>query len=332
MQHIKTQEPSSTKTKLKNIKNIPAEHYPALGAGLVKLSKKILFIILYPFIWFRREFGRFREFLSINTARPLTDNEWYFVCSWPIFLVVIGSLLGLILGIIGYFINTAEFLAGVNTALRPFQGIANLITDIYHVLVIIFSTIWNALSALNDFILANTFYTKNISIPFTLVAIIELIVLLGLLAFTESKVFAVIMKYVNKVLTIVYKTLYKFFKGIHSRIWHFLIYKVGRAIMGGKRMDNYNITFFKKLLIATFLFSFVVFFGGLLIFIGQQNLVSFRDALVSIAYLILMLFIAGVIAGIPVTYAYMRFLSLSSGYRYYLKTTETTTQVTETTK
>lgn len=323
MQQIKTND-SPPKAKLRNIKKISPEHYPSLGTGLYNFIKWVLFIIFYPFIWFVREFKRFGKLLSVKSARPLTDDELYFVCSWPIFLVVIGSLLGLILGIIGYFINTAEFLAGVNTAVRPFQGIGDLITNIYNLLVVIFSAIWNALSALNDFILANTFYTKNIAIPFTLLAIIELLLILGIVAFIESKIFAVIAKYVNKVLNIVYKILYKFFKGIDSRIWRFLVYRIGRTIMGGDRVTRYNITYFRKLLIATFLFSFVVFFGGLLIFIGQQHLISFKDALVSIAYLILVLFIAGVIAGTPVTYTYMKFLSRFSGYRYYLKSNEVT--------
>lgn len=92
--------------------------------------------------------------------------------------------------------------------------------------------------------------------------------------------------------------------------------------MGNEKLEKYNILYFKKLIKATFYFSFIVFFGGIIIFLGQKNLYQFKDAISSILFLIAVLLIAGLMAGFPVTYSYMKFLNNYSEYKYILKKKE----------
>ena len=231
---------------------------------------------------------------------------------------MLGSILGLILGIIGAVTNSKEFWNRVADAGRPLSFLGNLLDGSYQLLTVILGLLFDFLVIVNNILLDYTYNSKIITIPFTIDALLLLVAFLIVLAFLESKIYVIISKYIHLVFNKIYNFLYLIFANLHRRIWLFLIYKIGKKVMGGKKLETYNILFYKKLLIATFIFSFIVFFGGIIIFIGQSNLVTFSDAITSILYLISVLFIAGIIAGFPVTYSYMRFLSNFSEYKYII--------------
>ena len=315
--------PSIFKTNpKKELKTVDGLINESLTKKIFLFVKTILYIVFLPFIWFKREFSRFKKILANKSARSLTEDEIYFISSWPIFLALMGSLLGLILGLIGAITNSKAFWERVQQTGKPFEWIGTILNSIYVALAQILGYFFDLLVIINNILLDYIIYSKNISIPLTVDALLLLIVFLLMIVFIESKVYAFISKYVNIVVDKVYALLYKIFNNLPTKIWLFLIYKVGKRVMGNEKLEKYNILFFKKLILATFYFSFIVFFGGIVIFLGQRNLYQFKDAISSILFLIAVLLIAGIIAGFPVTYFYMKFLSNYSEYKYILRNKE----------
>lgn len=310
---------TNSKKELKTV-NEPINESSAKKIFL--LIKTILYIIFLPFIWFKREFSRFKKILANKSSRSVTEEEIYFISSWPIFLALMGSILGFILGLIGAITNSKAFWARVQQTGKPFEWIGNILNGIYIVLAKILGYFFDLLVIINNILLDYIIYSKNIAIPLTVDALLLLIVFLLMIVFIESKVFTFISKYVKIVVDKVYALLYKIFNNLPTKIWLFMIYKVGKRVMGNEKLEKYNILYFKKLILATFYFSFIVFFGGIVIFLGQKNLYQFKDAISSILFLITVLLIAGIIAGFPVTFSYMKFLSNYSEYKYIIKNKE----------
>ncbi len=303
-----------------NINPIPNQIKKTIKKLLYLLQRLIAFLF-FPFVWFGKEIKRFQIFLSIKSGRKISEEEKYFLCSWPIFLSLFGGILGLILGIIGAIINTEGFLERLETVLRQFEWLKVLITIFQVVLGGIIEISIRILFSINDLLINNLILTPNIFVLYTFGSFLFLVICLIILLIFESSLFKIITDLLKNVFLAIASFIFRFIKFFPNKLWYIFIYKIGMFTMGGARINKYNSKSYKRILTATFFFSFIVFFGGILIFFGIPELVSFSDVFDSISYLILILFIAGGIAGFPVTYVYMRFLFAFSQERYYLDST-----------
>ena len=302
---------------------IQAEDFIALGAGLLSIISRILIIILYPFVYIWRNLGRLRVFLWTKAARPLTREEMKFISSWPLFLTIIGILLGIIFGLFGFLVAQDEVLLQLKDVSDFFSFLGGLIVGIIDVIAIILGAFWDILVGLKNFVL--DVFSSDFLMSFIFVAIVGFIGTIFILVILESRLLDRILDGLSKIFENIFSLPRKTYNYLDKVIWNSIIQKLGRPVVGGEKIENFSNVFYKRLIMATFIFSLLSFVISLyaLFFVQYKNLpdiLNDNTKLVStLSIIILVLFLTGIFTGFPVTFFYMWLLSSLSGEKYSLK-------------
>ncbi|OLS26237.1 MAG: hypothetical protein HeimC3_10160 [Candidatus Heimdallarchaeota archaeon LC_3] len=312
-----------TKAKFDLSDGIQAEDFIALGSGLLLFIWRILAIVFYPFIYIWRNLGRLRMFLITKSARPLTKEEIKFISSWPLFLTIIGIMLGIIFGLFGFLVAQDEVLLQLQDISNFLSFIGGIIVGIIDVITIILGAIWDLLVSLKDFVL--DVFSSDFLMSFIFVAIIGFIGAIVILLILESRILERIIEGLKSVFENIFALPRKSYDYLDKVVWNSIVQKLGRPIVGGEKIENYSNVFYKRLIMATFIFSLLFFVISLyaLFFIQYKDLsgvLSDNTTLVStLSVIILVLILTGIFTGFPVTFFYMWLLSKLSGEKYSLK-------------
>ncbi|MHA1991796.1 MAG: hypothetical protein ACW98A_12580 [Candidatus Hodarchaeales archaeon] len=312
-----------TKAKFDLSDGIQAEDFIALGTGLLSFIWRILVIIFYPFIYIWRNLGRLRVFLTTKAARPLTREEIKFISSWPLFLTIIGIMLGLVFGLFGFLVAQDEVLLQLQDISNFLSFIGGIIVGIIDIIAIILGAIWDILVGLKNFVL--DVFSSDFLMSFIFVAFLGFIGAIVVLLILESRILGRIIDSLSGVIDNIFALPRRTYNYLDKVIWNSVVQKLGRPIVGGEKIENFSNVFYKRLIMATFVFSLLSFVISLyaLFFIQYKDLsgiLSDNTKLVStLSVIILVLILTGIFTGFPVTFFYMWLLSRLSGEKYSLK-------------
>lgn len=288
---------------------------------------KIIEIPLYVFIWIGREFVRLFSFLSgskQNKNRPLDHKEIAFVESVPIFLILTGVTLSLIIGILAYFrfsTTISNFFDSLNHGTGAigdlvsalWNGAIQILTAIVDAIVYIITVIYNTIK---------NFITSDPLLTLLVIVIVVFLLVMLFLAISELGFHRIILRRLGLLglgLVDLPRALYISL----DILWLKILKTVGRTIVGGEELlTMHSRRLYQRVVWIVCLYALWTFTWGILFLFNQflttgnqvtQNSNKLLDAVI---YLLFVLLVSGIISGTLLMAVLSRAIKILSGDKY----------------
>lgn len=296
---------------------LSSEDFIALGNGLLSAIVFVLKIIFFPIVWVKRMLVRLQKFLfNPHAERLLTDDEKLLVSSVPIFLGFLGLTLGAVFALIAYVNNRSKFLAKFSNVTDFFKQIGAWIKGTFDFIGTVWGYIYqNILINSKNAIIDNVF-GKNVDkvIPFLALSLIGFIGAIVILVILELQFVRSILSKISRAINYIVYLPVNFYNWLQDA-WNNVLEVLGKPVMGGDMLDKYTNKFYQKALRLILLFALIFLFLAFYIFIRNKDLSQFKDTN-SYLFLISVMLLAGLFAGYPVAYLFVKLLKSLSKDKY----------------
>ena len=303
-------------------------------------------IIFYPYFWIARQLGRATRFIRVKDAgkKPLSKDERYFIESFPVFFVLVGLFLGILLGLVVAFFRldaiTSFFESlSLDTILEVIAGGLGFFVEI--ILLIIGFDTTGAKAGMNLPPLSvpqppvgGTIKTERFGIMDVIRTLFEIVLAvigsdpvllfmgIGIIGILLAVVWILVSEtgIVRRIVTSIVNAL-SFFANAPSRIFTRgnEIYistnkRVSALVFGEERLSNRSVAFHQKIILLSLGLGLYTFFGGLFVLASLQ----ITETAIQIGFILIVLLVFGLGVGLVETFLIVRFLDAASRGRYTL--------------
>lgn len=308
------------------------EDVSAVFAGIWHAIIGVLKILLYPYVWMVRMFGRTIRFSRTKDreSRILSKDERSFMESVPGFFVLTGLFLGILLGVIFYIIEGAELssffetleLTDIINTLGFILGVlweiilwiigidkrdeaGNVEVDRFGLLDIVFDVILASVAGLMEIITEDPLW---LFIGFGVIGVAIAIIWVGV---SETGIVSAILGFIVKIIDLIVTTPDKLFDRLNSVYLRFN--KVLSTIVIGKnRLSERNVAFHRKILLLTVGLGLYTFVVGIFVLVTRPM----GSTGLQIGFIFIILLVLGLGVGIIEMFVITRFLDTVSRGKY----------------
>ncbi|MFX0206312.1 MAG: hypothetical protein ACFFDT_10010 [Candidatus Hodarchaeota archaeon] len=308
------------------------EDISAVFASIWRAIVGVVKVLLYPYVWIARMFGRTIRFSRTKDreARLLTKDERSFMESVPSFFVLTGLFLGILLGVIFYiiegaelssFFETLELTDIINTAglilgilweiilwiigidKRDAEG--KVVYDRIGLLDIIFDVILAGLAGLMEII------TEDPLMLFIGFGVIGVACAIIWVAVSETGIVSAILGFIVKIIDLFITTPDKLFNRLNNIYLRFNN-ALSTIVIGKSRLSERNVAFHRKILLLTVGLGLYTFVVGIFILITRPM----ESTGLQIGFIFIILLVLGLGVGIIEMFIITRFLDAVSRGKY----------------
>ncbi|MFX0171645.1 MAG: hypothetical protein ACFE9L_06975 [Candidatus Hodarchaeota archaeon] len=321
-----------TKPKFDLSDGFGREDISAVFGGIWRAIISILKVLLYPYVWIIRMFGRTIRFSRTKDRedRMLSKDERSFMESVPGFFVLTGLFLGILLGIIFYIIEGAELssffetleLTDIINTLGVILGIlweiilwiigidkrdaeGNVVYDRIGLLDIIFDVILAGLAGIMEII------TEDPLMLFIGFGVIGVACAIIWVAVSETGIVSAILGFIVKIIDLVITTPDKIFNRLNNVYLRFNN-MLSTIVIGKNRLSERNVAFHRKILLLTVGLGLYTFVVGIFILITRPM----ESTGLQIGFIFIILLVLGLGVGIIEMFIIIRFLDAVSRGKY----------------
>jgi hypothetical protein len=321
-----------TKPKFDLSDGFGREDISAVFASIWHAIISILKVLLYPYVWIVRMFGRTIRFSRTKDreARILTEDERSFMESVPGFFVLTGLFLGILLGVIFYIIEGAELssffetleLTDIINTLGVILGVlweiilwiigidkrdaeGNVVLDRFGLLDIVFDILLAGVATIMEII------TKDPLMLFIGFGVIGVVCAIVWVAVSETGIVSAILGFITKIISLVVTTPDKIFNRLNSIYLRFNNI-LSTIVIGKNRLTERNVAFHRKILLLTVGLGIYTFIVGIFILVTRPM----GSTGLQIGFIFIILLVLGLGVGIIEMFIITRFLDTVSRGKY----------------
>jgi len=305
----------------------------AILGGLWYLIIGLLKVILWPYVWIFREFGRSFRFVQAKDAsnKPLNEDERIFMESIPTFFVAIGLFLGIFVGVfyaifgsdaiesfiqsisldyiiggivwfLGLGLEIILWIIGLDTGTGADKierfGIVDIIRTIFEIIVGIF--------------------TQDAVLLFLGIGIIGVLIAVIWIVISETGIVSAVISTIRKTFHFLRTAPKKVFdKG--NNIFMAFNRKLAAFVIGTERLENRTVSFHRKILLYSLGLGLWSLLGGLVTLASQPE---FSETALQVGFILVVLTFFGFGVGIVEMFLITRFLDIVSRGKYTINKTE----------
>ncbi|MFX0184326.1 MAG: hypothetical protein ACFE95_14680 [Candidatus Hodarchaeota archaeon] len=308
------------------------EDISAVFAGIWHAIIAVLKVLLYPYVWIARMFGRTIRFSRTKDRenRLLNKDERSFMESVPGFFVLTGLFLGILLGVIFYIIEGAELssffetleLTDIIKTLGFILGIlweiilwiigidkrdeeGNVILDRFGLLDIVFDIILAGIAGIMEVI------TEEPLMLFIGFGVIGVALAIIWIAVSETGIVSAVLGFIVKIIDLIVTTPDKLFDRLNSIYLRFNNI-LSTIVIGKNRLSERNVAFHRKILLLTVGLGLYTFVVGIFILVTRPM----GSTGLQIGFIFIILLVLGLGVGIIEMFIITRFLDAVSRGKY----------------
>ncbi|MHA1450299.1 MAG: hypothetical protein ACTSP4_12855 [Candidatus Hodarchaeales archaeon] len=263
------------------------EDIGGIFVGFWRLIKKLLVIILYPYVWLYRMLQRSSGFIRAKDSdKPLTEAQKNYVESFPMFFILFGLFIGILGGIllaigasdaIASFLNEFDLDMIINTAV---WWISLLLELILWIIGLDSNGIWPATETKVErigiidifregFVILYNMLLENALLTFIGISVVGFVIVLVVLLISETGIVGKMFSTTSRFYKIIIGTP----RAAYDRLNNAFISinnVVAGIVIGRDRLDNRTLAFHKKVVSVSLALGLYTFIGGIFVSATQD--------------------------------------------------------------